>query len=433
MKTLAECRVGLVVKMFPRLSETFILNEILELERQGLIVTIFSLKRPTESVVQEAAKCVDATIRYLPERVWPEAGRVLRALTCVCRRFPRGFFRALMHVIRGRELNSMARGLRRFCQTCCLISEMGQIRHLHAHFATDPARLASWARMICGASFSVTTHAKDLHQGNRLISPGFRFKLSHARFVVANSRQSAADLASVWDGEPPIPIETIYNGVDLEAFPLRQGEPAEPRILYVGRLVEKKGIRHLVGACGLLRKWNVPFRCEIIGSGPLESAVRKLIEDSGLKESFKMHGSMPQTRLREHYQDAAVLALPCIIAADGDRDVLPNVLKEAMAVGVPIVTTRLGGIEELVSHEQSGLLVPPSDEPALAAALRRVLGDPELRRRFALAGRKIVEERFDMHANFGRLKQLLAAQFEMPSGELAAEPANKAARYEPVS
>ena len=146
-----------------------------------------------------------------------------------------------------------------------------------------------------------------------------------------------------------------------------------------------------------------------------------------------MHGSMPQSRLRQRYDEATVLALPCIIAADGDRDVLPNVLKEAMAVGVPIVTTRLGGIEELVSHEQSGLLVPPSDVPALAAALRRVLGDPELRRRFALAGRKIVEERFDMHANFGRLKQLLAAQFDVPCAEFAAEPAIKPVPYEPVS
>ena len=146
-----------------------------------------------------------------------------------------------------------------------------------------------------------------------------------------------------------------------------------------------------------------------------------------------MHGSMPQSRLRQRYDEATVLALPCIIAADGDRDVLPNVLKEAMAVGVPIVTTRLGGIEELVSHEQSGLLVPPGDVLALATALRRILGDPELRRRLAFAGRKIIEERFDMRANFSRLKHLLAAQFEVPCAELTGEPANKAARYEPVS
>jgi len=237
----------------------------------------------------------------------------------------------------------------------------------------------------------------------------------------------------VWDGQPPIPIHTIYNGIDLEAFPFRQREPSEPRILYVGRLVEKKGIRHLVEACGFLREWNVPFQCEIIGSGPLESALRKLIEDSGLNESFKLHGSMPQTKLRQRYEEATLVALPCIIAADGDRDVLPNVLKEAMAVGAPIVTSRLGGIEELVAHEQSGLLVAPGDVTALATALRRGLGDPELRRRLALAGRKIVEERFDMRANFSRLKQLLAGQFEEPSGKITKEPANKAARYEPVS
>src|SRR3989442_5733978 len=142
---------------------------------------------------------------------------------------------------------------------------------------------------------------------------------------------------------------------------------------------------------------------------------------------------MPRIKIRERYADAAVLTLPCVIAADGDRDVLPNVLKEAMATAVPIVTTRLPGIEELVIHEQSGLLVPPGDASSLAASLRRALSDAALRRHLVLGGRKIVEERFDMGANFSQLKQLLVAQFDESHGEIGSEPAKEAASYEPVS
>src|SRR5258706_10186969 len=248
-------RIGYVLKMFPRLSETFILNEILELERQGLSLSIFSLKRPNDGVAHERAKSVRAPVIYLPERVWAEPARVARALAGVFRWWPRGFSRTFMHVICGRELTSMGRALRRFCQTCCLVHEMGTVSHLHAHFATDPTRLASWAQMICEISFSVTTHAKDLYQDQRFISPGFQFKLSRARFVVTNSLRSAADLGAAWEGEPPMPIYPIYNGIDLDAFAFREraSDPVEPRILFVGRLVEKKGVEHLIEACSFLR------------------------------------------------------------------------------------------------------------------------------------------------------------------------------------
>src|SRR5262249_21417254 len=177
-------KLAYLVKTFPRLSETFILNEILELERQGLELHIFSLKRPADPAREPESRSVQARVAYLPERVWREPIRVLRAHIGVVRRYGRAYLRALLHVLRGRELRSLARGLRRFCQTCCLVHELGEARHLHAHFATDPTRLASWAQMICGIPYSVTTHAKDLFQGDRVNSPGLHYKLSLARFVV---------------------------------------------------------------------------------------------------------------------------------------------------------------------------------------------------------------------------------------------------------
>src|SRR6266849_6685668 len=188
----ASQKIGYVVKMFPRLSETFIRNEILELERQGLALRIFSLKRPVETGARWDDGRIRAPITYLPERVFREPFRVFRAQFGTFRRYPRGYVRTIRHVLRGRELGSLGRGLRRFSQTCCLVHEMGGVEHLHAHFANDPARLAGWARMICNVSYSVTPHAKDLYQDNRLGSPALRHKLTPARFVVANSEFSAA-------------------------------------------------------------------------------------------------------------------------------------------------------------------------------------------------------------------------------------------------
>ncbi len=411
--------IGYVVKMFPRLSETFILNEILELERQGLALRIFSLKRPTAAEAELAAGAVRAPIIYLPGRVYREPLRVLRAQLGVMRRQPRGYVRTLLHVLRGRPLASLGRGLRRFCQTCCLVHEMGGVRHLHAHFATDPTRLASWARMLRRVSYSVTTHAKDLYQGERVDSPGLRYKLALASFVITNSDYSAARLRASFDGAVPTRIVTVRNGVDLPAFRRRPEEPARPTILSVGRLVEKKGFHDLLKACRMLREWGVPFHCEIVGAGPLKEALHRSVADLGLEKSVRLRGQMAAAQLREHYFKAMVFALPCVVAADGDRDILPNVLKEAMAVGVPVVTTRLAGIEELIVHDETGLLVAPGDAQALALALRRLLADAALRRHLAGKARKVIEEHFDLRVNLRQLKQLLLEAVHQPAASAA--------------
>jgi glycosyltransferase involved in cell wall biosynthesis len=416
MKNLPPQKIAYVVKMFPRLSETFIRNEILELERQGLALRIFSLKRPTQAEVRLAAGGVQAPITYLPERVYREPLRVLRAQLGVLRRYPRGYRRLLLHVLRRGEMSSVARGLRRFCQTCCLVHEKGQVEHLHAHFASDPTRLASWAQMICKSSYSITTHAKDLYQDDRIGSPGLRNKLRFARFVVANSDYSAAGLRGVFNGAAPTKIFTIYNSVDLAAFPRRLNEPSEPLILSVGRLVEKKGFADLIKGCRLLKDRGVNFTCEIVGSGPLEASLGDYIAKLGLEKTVKLRGQRPHHELNHYYHKAMVFALPCVVAANGDRDILPNVLKEAMAVGLPVVTTRLEGIEELVMHEETGLLTNPGDSEGLAQSLKRLLTDPELRRRLADQARRLIEERFNLQANFTRLRQLLGEMIEERAG-----------------
>ena len=421
-------QIGYIVKMFPRLSETFIRNEILELERQGLCLRIFSLKRPAESEARIAVGGVQAQVTYLPDHPWQEPLRVLVAQLGVLVHYPRGYVRTLAHVLRGRELRSMGRGLRRFCQTCCLVHEMGEVQHLHAHFATDPTRLASWAQMICQISFSVTTHAKDLYQDHRIGSPGLRYKLNRACFVVANSQFSAAGLRAGFNGEARPNLLTIYNGIDLSAWPPRQEEPGDPLILSVGRLVEKKGFQDLLKACRLLKDAGVRCNCEIIGSGPLGKELQNMVSHLGLDGMVRFRGQMPQQEARAYYLKATVFALSCIVAENGDRDILPNALKEAMATGVPVVTTRLEGIEELVTDQETGLLVAASDPDALAQAIARLLAQPELRRRLATHARKVIEERFDLERNFTTLRTLLLDSIRAAGDRRLPVPTDETAR-----
>jgi len=325
---------------------------------------------------------------------------------------------------------------------------MGAIRHLHAHYASLPAKVALLAHRLTGVSYSITTHAKDIFQNDPFASPKLRDRMGRASFVVANSQFSAehiraglnngarpssgpatsrnfvglglslpsspCSVAAPGDGRAPRgSICVVYNGLDLDAFPLRPTSPGQPLLLAVGRLVEKKGFSILIAACRLLKQKGIRFTCEIVGTGVCSHQLKEELRDRGLGHLVKLVGPLPQQMLREHYARAMVFVLPCIRAADGDRDILPNALKEAMAVGVPVVTSRLEGIEELIEDGVSGLLVEPGDPCALAAKLELVLSDPRLRQDLAVQGRKAIEERFDRRTNFAGLKTLLMTATQM--------------------
>ncbi len=398
-------QIGYVLKMFPRLSETFILNEILELERQGVSLHIFSLKRPVDAVSHPQVKSVRSPITYLPEELHHEPIRVLQGQMVVLLQHRREYWHTLRHLIRGSRRGAFRSSLLRFCQACCLIREMGDIRHLHAHYANIPAKVALIAHRIAGVAYSITTHAKDVFQGNQLTSPKLHERMRRARFVVANSRFSAACLRAAVNEE--LAVHPIYNGIDLNAFPRRNTEPVEPLILSVGRLVEKKGFADFIEACRLLKEKGLNFRCEIVGTGRLAGAVKEQIRNCGVQQHIRMVGPLPQQELRALLERAMIFALACIEAPDGDRDILPNVLKEAMAVGVAVVTTHLDGIEELVEHGRTGLLVAPGDPNGLAASIELLLGDRQLRESLAARARTVIEQRFDRRSNFAQLRELL--------------------------
>jgi glycosyltransferase involved in cell wall biosynthesis len=284
-----------------------------------------------------------------------------------------------------------------------LVRERG-IDHLHAHFGSVSTTVARLAARLAGITYSFTAHAKDIFHEE--VDPAdMERKLSDAAAVVTVSDYNL-DYLRTWSGPSAARVRRIYNGIDLASF-----APATPRerpavVVGVGRLVEKKGFDHLVDAIDLLAREGRQVRLDLIGTGAVEDALRAQVDRLGLGDAVRFLGPLPQERIREAVTHAAVLAAPCVVGADGNRDGLPTVILESLALGTPVVATPVTGIPEAVDDEITGLLVPEGDAAALARAIARLLDDPELRCRFACTGRKLVEGRFDSRRNTTLLREM---------------------------
>ncbi len=398
--------IAYVVKMFPRFSETFVLAEVLELERRGRRVEIVSLKKPDDGRFHEDLARLEARVRYLPEHFRCEPLRFLSAHRRAARRAPGRYARAL-----GLALLHVPWSWEAFLRAPLVAEavEAAGCLHLHAHFASLPAATAMFASILAGLPFTFTAHAKDIYHRDRSARLLQRL-LERARAVVTVSDANVRHLAAL--AGPRVPagrIVRIYNGVDLDVFrPAPQpaaGGP--PLVLAVGRLVEKKGFDVLVEACAILRARGVSFRCSIAGKGPLEGALRAQVRQLGLEGSVHLAGALPRGEVAKVMRQAAVAAVPSIVGRDGNREGLPTVIPEAMASAVPVVATAVSGIPEAVENAVTGLLVQPADAAALAGALETLLEDPRLRERMGRAARARAERLFDIGRNVAELESVL--------------------------
>jgi glycosyltransferase involved in cell wall biosynthesis len=392
--------LGYVLKRFPRISETFVAAELIELERQGERVTVFALARPEEPFTHAFVRELRAPVVYLPHRPLRQPVRVLRALAWTLRRSPRAWLRAA----RASLLPLGLTGPRRLLQATVLREELERagIDHVHAHFASAAAGLANLARLMGGPTYSVTAHAKDIYHDD-VRRDRLRERLLGATFVATVSEGNAAYLGSVTNGAGRIHV--VHNAVDLRRVGAPEANGREPGIvLTVARLIEKKGLPDLVTACGILARRGVPLRLEVVGGGPLRAELEAAAAREGVRSVF--HGALPHERVLELYRRATVFCLPSVVAASGDRDGLPTSVLEAMALGLPVVTTSLNGLGEAVVHEQTGLIVPGRDPEALADALERLLAEPELGAALADAARRNVEERFSLDRSVRVLRSL---------------------------
>jgi glycosyltransferase involved in cell wall biosynthesis len=276
------------------------------------------------------------------------------------------------------------------------------IKHIHAHFATTATAVARLASLFTGVPYTFTAHAKDIF--HELVDPPeLAQKLDGAAGAVTVSDFNVQFVAAQFP-ESAHKLRRIYNGLDLKTFGFTAPDQRPPKIVAVGRLIEKKGFGDLIDACELLQGAGVEFQCEIIGGGELMTSLATHIQELNLGSAIQLVGSRPLNYVQESLRQAAVLAVPSVTASNGDRDGLPTVLLEAMALGTPCVGTSVTGIPEAIRHEETGLLVPERQPQELAVAIQRLLTDAELRVRLARAARVLIERQFDIHQNAAELR-----------------------------
>ncbi len=412
-----------VLKGYPRLSETFIAQELKALEDLGLALHIVSLRHPTDPTSHPVHREIAAPVSYLPEYLWREPGRVLRGWWA-SRRRP-GYRAARQQFMRDLWRDRTANRLRRFGQACVLAAELPQgTARLYAHFLHTPGSVARYTAQITGLSWSLSAHAKDIWT-----SPDWekREKLADAAWTVTCTRSGWEHLRGL--APDPARISLLYHGLDLIRFPApvsktcgtspRDGRSASDpvRLLSVGRAVEKKGYDDLLAALALLPAecaWHLTH----IGGGQLSGRLQEEAARLGLADKIAWLGPQPQDRVLEAYRVADCFVLASKQAADGDRDGLPNVLMEAQSQGLACLATDISGIPELIEADRTGLLVAPGDPAALAAALSRLIGAPDLRRTLGEAGETRIRTAFSMTGGIERLAALLAAA---PAAAAAAE------------
>jgi glycosyltransferase involved in cell wall biosynthesis len=280
---------------------------------------------------------------------------------------------------------------------------------LHAHFANAPAAVAAFASVISGIPFSFTTHAKDLYLTPQRV---LRRRVRDARFITTCTAYNVDYLKSFLSSPAHDKVHLVYHGIDLNRFSRRQETRPRhggvPLILSVGRLVPKKGFADLIAACALLREQGIGFQCAIVGEGPLRAELAADIARRGLAQQVRLLGAMTHGELAKFYHQADIFALAPQIIANGDRDGIPNVIVEAMASGVPVVSTAVSGIPEVVKNNLTGLLVPSEAPAALGEALRQLIGNPSLGARLASAARDLLEAELDCLETTKRLQELMA-------------------------
>jgi colanic acid/amylovoran biosynthesis glycosyltransferase len=384
---------------FPSFGQTFCYREVAELYRQGVAAPIFSIRNPKDEPAQDWDARIVRRVHYLPEekellddvRRASKKGRLAAEIVAALDGWGRrtDFLRLYQAVYVGLRLQ-----------------EVG-INHVHAHFAGMAARTAFWIAKFFPITFSFTSHANDIFApGNFEIS--LDKLVSAARVIITETNYSEKFLRERFP-ERADRIHRIYNGLNLAEFGHANFASDPPLIVTIGRLIVKKGFANLIRACALLVERGKSFRCEIFGEGPLENQLRAQIEELALQKRIQLPGPKPQHELRVCLANASVFVLPSVPEPEGGMDNLPTVIMEAMATGLPVVSTKIGGIPEMVIDNQTGFLVQPEDAVALAGAIERVLTERSLGQKLGQAGHERAQKLFSIEKNVRQLCALLSS------------------------
>ena len=390
-------RFAYLFERFPSFGQTFCYREVAELDRQDIASPIFSIRNPKDEPAQDWDTRIVERVHYLPEEkeLLEEVRRAVKK-----RKIGADIVAALDEW--GRRTDFLR--LNQAVHVGLRLRQMG-IDHVHAHFAGMAARTAFWINNFFSITFSFTAHANDIFSP-REFEIGLDKLVDRARAIVTETDYAARFLRERFSHRSDR-VHRIYNGLDLAEFGRADFSSTPPLIIAVGRLIPKKGFGDLVRACALLAEGGKSFRCEIIGEGPLKNELGRQIDEMHLQSNVVLTGAKPQTQLRGRLAAANVFVLPSVIDPDGGMDNLPTVIMEAMATGLPVVSTNIGGIPEMVIENETGFLVQAGDAEAMADAIETVISDCSSAARLGHSGYERARALFSIEKNVRELCALL--------------------------
>ena len=388
-----------IIGTYPGLTTTFIDREIRALQQQGVNVRVIAIRKP-HTILSSDQEELQKITNYLIPISW---FKFIAAHLRFALQKPGKYFGTLLDLVKDPHPNLSAR-LKTILHFIEGVYAAGLIAdhpsdHIHAHFVDRASTVAFVAGRLLNLPYSVTAHANDIYI-NPILLP---LKLSHASFVATCTDYNRQHLQKIVPLN--LNLHRLYHGLDLDSYQPNpdQTTQAIPINTSVGQLKEKKGFQYLLKACQILRSKDYVFNCQIIGEGSLREELEQQIHELALESFVTLRGALPHESVIEEYQHSTMFVLPCITGSDGDRDGIPNVILEAMAMQLPVISTQHSGIPEVIKSGVNGLLVPPADEQALAHAIASLIDDPFLRTQFGQFGRRTVTERFNSMQNAGRL------------------------------
>jgi len=409
LSKIQKTTIGYILKGYPRISETFISNEIYLLEQLGFSLHLFSMREPRESFTHESVNQIRAAADYLPSTLLKPLPRLLYHNFKLARQRPEAYSEALRLMITRFRRKKKVATIKHLLQAGYLVHALlpgTGVRHLHAHFAHSPTSVALFAHKLCNLPFSFSAHAKDIYTSDQR---QLQEKIALAKFVVTCTEYNRRFLQELVSDGPS--IHRVYHGIDAGLFS-GQSESRKPsppyRILSIARLVDKKGLPTVFRALRNLLDQGYSLHYTLIGDGEERRSILDQLHNLGLETICTWLGTQPHHRVIDEYRKADLFVLGCEVASNGDRDGIPNVFLESMAMGVPVLATRVSAIPELVEDGRTGLLVDPGEHEEMAQCMVKLLGDEELRHRIIVAARRRVREEF----NNRELIQKLAAVFE---------------------
>lgn len=402
-----------ILHKFPNLTETFILNEIQGLKKDGILIKVFSVKKGNY-LSEHSIDIEGIIINYFYGHL--TLVNIKSHFYLIALYFGK-YFRILSEIIFNSDfsISKVLSNLKAFSIAGSFLYRLRRDNTslIHGHFIGFPTSIAMYMSQLSGLPFSCTAHANDIYKGDKL---DILNKIAKAKMVVTCTLANKIYLSNLCPINLKSKVVHIYHGINSENWFFRNNQFKrynEFNILCIGRLVEKKGIQYLLEAVEILVKKGISVRCSIIGNGPLLSQLMKITENKNLNTMITFHGALPHSHLKHYYNMADCFVLPCIVAKDGDRDGLPNVLLEAMCSGIPVISTSGSAISEIIEDKVTGLLISQYDSSGIATAILELINNPQYGSFLTKNALKVVESKFNIETSTKKLKEIFVNQYEV--------------------